>query len=95
MARHPNRFDVQVQTGGSTFGIKNPDDVELTPDQVAVALEAFVARIRAGGKIIGTLSGDVRCESQLKGVRCRLSRGHSGLHCSTADSAWDDAHATR
>jgi hypothetical protein len=51
MSRSKNRFDVQVVFPDITFGIKNRTDVELTPNDVADALEEFCARIRNNGKM--------------------------------------------
>ena len=45
--KHRNRFDVRVVFPDGTFAIKNPTDVELTPEDVAKALEEFVMRIRS------------------------------------------------
>lgn len=50
MAKHKNRFDVQVVFPDITFGMKNRADVELTPEDVATELEEFCARIRRSGK---------------------------------------------
>lgn len=42
-----NRFDVQVVFPDVKFGIKSRRDLVLTPEDVAVALVAFIGRIRA------------------------------------------------
>lgn len=49
--RLKNRFDVQVVFPDFAFGITNRNDVALTPEDVAQALEDFIARIRRGGHV--------------------------------------------
>jgi hypothetical protein len=46
MAQRKNRFDVQAVFPHHTFGLTSRSDVQLTPLDVAIELEAFCLRIR-------------------------------------------------
>jgi hypothetical protein len=64
MRKAKNRFDVQVAFPDITFGIKNRNDVELTPEDVDRCLEQFIRRIRNAGDIPAETQAAVR-ESEI------------------------------